>query len=145
MQYRKSNCLCNPPAQYSIYYMNHGKVVYIANQTTLDLGHRKFAVKYTPFHCCKLPLTSVLGRIFAIYTILPLQSSVRSNGLIQFCTFWNQQRFLSALLSHLCSLSSSQYKHGLLTCNTVTCFTMFNFSKIYLLAQVCLAPSGCNK
>ena len=43
--------LRNPPAQYSIYYMNHGKEVYIANHTTLDLG---------------------LGySIFAIYTSLP--------------------------------------------------------------------------
>ena len=25
-----------------------GKVVYIANHTTLDLGHWKFAVRYTP-------------------------------------------------------------------------------------------------
>ena len=50
MQYRKRNRLRNLPAQYSIYYMNHGKVVYIANHTTLDLGHRKFAVRYTPSH-----------------------------------------------------------------------------------------------
>ena len=28
--------------------VNHGKEVYIANHATLDLGHRKFAVRYTP-------------------------------------------------------------------------------------------------
>ena len=27
--------------------MNHGKEVYIANHTTLDLGHWKFGVRYT--------------------------------------------------------------------------------------------------
>ena len=43
----ETESLTQPPVQYSIYYMNHGKVVYIANHTTLDLGHRKFAVRYT--------------------------------------------------------------------------------------------------
>ena len=60
--------------QYSIYYMNHGKVVYIANHTTLDLGHRKFAVRYTPrlwLMVYLLQISSVLGSIFAIYTSLP--------------------------------------------------------------------------
>ena len=28
--------------------MNHSKVVYITNHTTFDLGHWKFAVRYTP-------------------------------------------------------------------------------------------------
>ena len=37
MQYQKWNFLHNPPAQYGIYYMNHGKEVYMANHTTLDL------------------------------------------------------------------------------------------------------------
>ena len=49
--------------------MNHAKEMYIANHTILDLGHRKFAVKYIPR--CKLPLTSVSSNIFAIYTFLP--------------------------------------------------------------------------
>ena len=49
--------------QYSIYYMNHGKVVYITNHTTVDLHHQKFAVGYTPCSYCKLCLTSILGRM----------------------------------------------------------------------------------
>ena len=71
MQCRKWNHLHNLPALYSIYYMSHAKVVYIANHTTLDLGHQKFAVDI-PFACgsgyiyCKLPLTSVSGSIFTI-------------------------------------------------------------------------------
>ena len=48
MQYRKWNRLCNLPMQYGMYYMNHSKVVYITNHTTLDLSHWKFAVRYTP-------------------------------------------------------------------------------------------------
>ena len=47
-QYWKQNHLRNWPVQYSIYYMNHGKEVYITSHTTLDLSHRKFAVRYTP-------------------------------------------------------------------------------------------------
>ena len=55
--------------------MNHSKVVYITNHTTLDLGHRKFAVDIPlafglGYIYCKLPLTSVLGSIFAIYASL---------------------------------------------------------------------------
>ena len=47
-RYRKRNRLRNPPTHYRyIYYMNHSKVVYIMNHTTLNLGHRKFAVRYT--------------------------------------------------------------------------------------------------
>ena len=58
---------------YEIYNMNHGKSVYMANDTTLDLGHRKFAVDIalafgSGYIYCKLPLTSVSGSIFAIYT-----------------------------------------------------------------------------
>ena len=48
MQYRKRNRLHNLPTHYSIYYTNHSKVVYIMNHTTLDLGHWKFAFRYTP-------------------------------------------------------------------------------------------------
>ena len=49
--------------------MNHSKVVYITNHTTLDLGHRKCAFGLGYIYC-KLPLTLVLGSIFAIYTSL---------------------------------------------------------------------------
>ena len=48
MQYRKWNCIRNLPTHYSIYYINHSKVVYITNHTTLTLGHWKFAVRYIP-------------------------------------------------------------------------------------------------
>ena len=47
--------------------MNQSKVVYIAEYTTLNLGHQKFAVDIY----CKLLMTSVSGSIFAIYTSLP--------------------------------------------------------------------------
>ena len=55
--------------------MNHSKEVYTANHTTLDLSHQKFAVRYTPsrskgYIYGKLPLTSVSGSIFPIYTSL---------------------------------------------------------------------------
>ena len=50
MQYQKWYHLRNLPTLYSIYYMNHGEVVYIVNHTTLDLGHRKFAVRYILSH-----------------------------------------------------------------------------------------------
>ena len=66
------NCLHNLPVNYSIYYINHSKVVYITPHTTLDLGHRKFSVRYTPRAkgkgriYCKLPQTSVSDSIFAI-------------------------------------------------------------------------------
>ena len=57
----------------TMYNMNHSKSVYMANDTTLDLGHRKFAVDIalafsSGYIYCKLPLTSVSGSIFAIYT-----------------------------------------------------------------------------
>ena len=47
------------------------KVVYITNHTTLDLGHWKFAVRYTltfgsGYIYCKPSLTLVSGSIFAI-------------------------------------------------------------------------------
>ena len=46
--------------------------MYITNHTNLDYGHCKFAVRYTGsrYINCKLPLTSVLGSTFAIYTSL---------------------------------------------------------------------------
>jgi len=50
-------------------YMNHSEV-YIANYTTLNFSQQKFTVRYTSclwlgYIYCKLPLTSVLGGIFA--------------------------------------------------------------------------------
>ena len=59
---------------YSIYYMNHSRVVYIRNHTILDLGHQKFAVDIllafdSGYIYSKLPLTSVSGSIFAIYMV----------------------------------------------------------------------------
>ena len=56
--------------------MNHGKEVYMTNHTTRDRGQRKFAVDIPRaagegYIYCKLPLTSVSGSIFAIYTSLP--------------------------------------------------------------------------
>ena len=42
--------------------MYHSKVVYIANHTTLHLGHRTFSVRYT-----LLQIASNLSLIFATY------------------------------------------------------------------------------
>ena len=75
MQYRKQNCLRNLSTQYSIYYMNHGKVVYITNILPLTSVIRSLQLDI-PFACClgyiycQLPLTLVSGSIFAIYTSL---------------------------------------------------------------------------
>ena len=58
--------------------MNHGKEGYIANHITLELGHRKFAVRYTPrlqvgvYIYCRLPLTSVSGTMFSLSVLLVL-------------------------------------------------------------------------
>ena len=76
MQYWKRNCLRNLPTQYGIYYLNHGKVVYIANHVTLNLGHWKSAVDIPRaagkgYIYYKLPVTSVSGSVFVIYTSLP--------------------------------------------------------------------------
>ena len=56
--------------------MNHSKVVYITNRTTLDLGHRKFAVRYCSRYTPRLRLgvyllqtSSDLG-LGSIYTSL---------------------------------------------------------------------------
>ena len=53
--------------------MNHGKAVHIANHTTLDLGHRKFAVRYTPrlrLGVYLLQTSSDLGHLLTMVYIL---------------------------------------------------------------------------
>ena len=72
---RNGNRLCNPLAHISTYYMNQSKVLYIANRTTLNLSHRKIAVRYTSRLRFRVYLlqtssdTAVSGTIFALYTL----------------------------------------------------------------------------
>ena len=62
------NTHVNDVTMYEIYNITHSKSVYMANDTTLDLGHRKFAIDIalafgSGYIYCKLPLTSVSGSI----------------------------------------------------------------------------------
>ena len=64
--------------------MNHDREVYITNHTTLDLGHREFAVRVR--YSLRLGVYSSdlsLGSIFAIYTKYISLGSSRRKSLIQ--------------------------------------------------------------
>ena len=91
MQYRKRNRLRNPPTHHSIYYMNHGKEVYIANHTTRDRGQRKFAVDiprtavYSPY---TPPYHGLYITYYTTHYYYMLETTTKLSMLFQVLVLW---------------------------------------------------------